>query len=213
MPSDEQDSRFNPLSAEESCVIMGKGTEPAFSGEYRDLKDPGTYVCRRCNAPLYRSEDKFASACGWPSFDDEIDSAVKKVGDRDGFSMRFHPKGAQLPAVIRKFASVGPSVLGSKQRPREKRDSSAINKLGVSSFGCAMPRTARVAPGGTVFHVLNRGVARMQLFEKPADYQAFGRPRDTFGRPRDRHRVPGSVSALGSRTQCLSPRPPRFLAP
>src|SRR5262249_43193432 len=67
MPSDGPDSRFNPLSAEESRVILGKGTERAFTGEYTDLKDPGTYVCRRCNAPLYRSEDKFASDCGWPS--------------------------------------------------------------------------------------------------------------------------------------------------
>jgi len=82
MTSDEHGSGFNPLSAEESRVILGKGTERAFTGEYTDLKDPGTYVCRRCNAPLYRSEDKFASDCGWPSFDDEIEGAVKKVADR-----------------------------------------------------------------------------------------------------------------------------------
>jgi peptide-methionine (R)-S-oxide reductase len=85
MPSEKQDSKYNPLSAEESRVILGKGTERAFVGEYTDLKDPGTYVCRRCNAPLYRSDDKFASDCGWPSFDDEIKDAVKKVPDRDGF--------------------------------------------------------------------------------------------------------------------------------
>jgi peptide-methionine (R)-S-oxide reductase len=135
MPSDKQDSKFNPLSAEESRVILGKGTERQFVGEYTDLKDPGTYVCRRCNSPLYRSDDKFASDCGWPSFDDEIKGAVKKVPDRDGFrteivcnncgghlghvfvgegltakdtrhcvnsvSMKFYPKGAELPAVIK----------------------------------------------------------------------------------------------------------------
>lgn len=78
-------ARFNPLSAEESRVLLGKGTERPFTGEYTDLKDPGTYACRRCNAPLYRSDDKFASECGWPSFDDEIEGAVKKVLDRDGY--------------------------------------------------------------------------------------------------------------------------------
>jgi len=78
------DSKFNPLSAEEARVILGKGTELPFVGEYTELTDPGTYVCRRCNAPLYRSESKFASDCGWPSFDDEIPGAVKRMSDRDG---------------------------------------------------------------------------------------------------------------------------------
>src|SRR5580658_1449023 len=83
MPSDQPDSKFNPLTAAESRVILGKGTERPFVGEYTDLKDPGTYVCRRCNSPLYRSDDKFASDCGWPSFDDEIKGAVKSVPDAD----------------------------------------------------------------------------------------------------------------------------------
>ena len=90
MPSAESDipdatgSKFNPLSAEEARVILGKGTELPFVGEYTELTAPGTYVCRRCNAPLYRSESKFASDCGWPSFDDEIPGAVKRMPDRDG---------------------------------------------------------------------------------------------------------------------------------
>jgi peptide-methionine (R)-S-oxide reductase len=81
---DATDPKFNPLSAEEARVILGKATELPFVGEYTELTAPGTYVCRRCNAPLYRSESKFASDCGWPSFDDEIPGAVKRVPDRDG---------------------------------------------------------------------------------------------------------------------------------
>ncbi len=75
---------YNPLTREEERVILHKGTEYAFKGEYTDLHDPGTYVCRRCNAPLYLAKDKFDSHCGWPSFDDEIPGSVKRVPDIDG---------------------------------------------------------------------------------------------------------------------------------
>jgi len=75
---------YNPLSAEESHIIINKGTEAPFSGKYDDFFEGGRYVCKQCEAPLYRSEDKFQSHCGWPSFDDEIAGAVKRVVDADG---------------------------------------------------------------------------------------------------------------------------------
>jgi methionine-R-sulfoxide reductase len=79
-----QDKKFNKLTPEEERVIVHKGTEAPFSGEYNNFKAKGTFVCRRCNAPLYRLDDKFDSGCGWPSFDVELPKSVKKIPDADG---------------------------------------------------------------------------------------------------------------------------------
>jgi methionine-R-sulfoxide reductase len=75
---------MNKLTPAEERVLVHKGTEPPFSGEYDDFFREGTYVCRRCDAKLYVSTAKFHSGCGWPSFDQEIPGAVKRLPDPDG---------------------------------------------------------------------------------------------------------------------------------
>ena len=83
MPAQDS-SQFNKLTPDEERVIIYKGTEAPFTGEYYTLDKKGIYRCKRCNAPLYRSSDKFDAHCGWPSFDDEIEGAVLRKPDADG---------------------------------------------------------------------------------------------------------------------------------
>ena len=77
-------STYNPLTDEEAYVIVSRGTEAPFSGEYDDFYKDGTYICRRCNNPLFSSKAKFDAGCGWPAFDENFPGAVRQLPDPDG---------------------------------------------------------------------------------------------------------------------------------
>ncbi len=94
----ETTTSFRKLTRAEEAVIVHHGTERPFSGEYEHHFQPGTYVCKRCSAPLYRSNNKFDARCGWPSFDDEIPGAVKRLSDPDG--MRVEIRCARCDAHL-----------------------------------------------------------------------------------------------------------------
>ena len=101
MASPEQPG-WRKLSAAEEAVIVRRGTERPFSGEFEHQTARGSYRCKRCNAELYRSESKFDARCGWPSFDDEVAGAVDRLPDPDGerVEIRCHACGAHLGHVF-----------------------------------------------------------------------------------------------------------------
>jgi peptide methionine sulfoxide reductase msrA/msrB len=80
----QNNSQHKTLTKDEKSVIVHKGTEAPFTGKFYAFWEKGTYICKRCQAPLYRSENKFEANCGWPSFDEEIPGAVKRTPDPDG---------------------------------------------------------------------------------------------------------------------------------
>ena len=105
--------KINKLTPEEKRVIIDKGTETPFSGEYLNNKREGTYVCRQCGEPLYNSSNKFDSGCGWPSFDQETAGAVKKRLDADGIRTEI--------TCARCGAHLGHVFVGENFTPKNKR--------------------------------------------------------------------------------------------
>lgn len=113
--------KFRALTPEEQRVIQDKGTEAPHSGEYDNFFVPGIFTCRRCSAPLYRSEDKFDAHCGWPSFDAEVSGAVKRTADADGRRTEI--------ACVRCGAHLGHVFEGERLTPKDARH--CVNSLSL----------------------------------------------------------------------------------
>jgi peptide-methionine (R)-S-oxide reductase len=117
---------YNKLTSQEEKVIVYKGTEPPFTGEYDDFNNEGTFICRRCNAPLFSSKSKFDAGCGWPSFDDSLPNAIKHEPDPDGIRVEIECANCN--------AHLGHEFVGENLSAKNTRE--CVNSLSI----CFIPQ-------------------------------------------------------------------------
>ena len=117
---------YNKLTSQEEKVIVYKGTEPPFTGEYDDFNNEGTFICRRCNAPLFSSKSKFDAGCGWPSFDDSLPNAIKHKPDPDGIRVEIECANCN--------AHLGHEFVGENLTAKNTRE--CVNSLSI----CFIPQ-------------------------------------------------------------------------
>lgn len=145
-PQEKPAVKSRPLTPEEERVIVQAGTERPFTGKYNDYFAKGTYTCRRCGAALYRSDDKFKSHCGWPSFDDEIKGAVERIADPDGQRTEIRCKacGAHLGHVF-----LGEQLTG--KNVRHCVNSVSLEFVAADQDAKTLPATAKAIFAGGCF--------------------------------------------------------------
>jgi peptide-methionine (R)-S-oxide reductase len=112
---------YNKLNSEEERVIVDKATEYPFTGEYDNFYKDGTYICRRCNLPLFSSKSKFKSGCGWPSFDEYFPNAIRLVPDPDGIRTEIECANCN--------GHLGHEFLGEGLTDKNKRE--CVNSLSI----------------------------------------------------------------------------------
>ncbi len=113
--------KYNKLNPTEERIIINKDTEPPFTGEYNNFYEEGTYICKRCNAPLFSSQDKFNSGSGWPSFDEYLPNAIRQVPDPDGIRTEIE--------CVNCRAHLGHEFVGERITKKNKRE--CVNSLSI----------------------------------------------------------------------------------
>lgn len=120
---------FNKLTSQEEDVILGKGTEKPFSGEYDNFYEDGVFICKRCNAPLFSSEAKFDAGCGWPAFDEEYPNSLKRLPDHDGEKDPVDPSSRTEIQCANCGAHLGHEFLGEHLTEKDTRH--CVNSLSI----------------------------------------------------------------------------------